>query len=397
MKIIIFAESSSFVDKIIRFLSDYDITLTIAQEWQGCLALLGAQEFDVLITNLRPIGYGSTVDISVLRYVKANYPAITSFAILDAENYNGDELEIKLVEQQALSNGAATVLDPLKDNLQLQRYITHHLDFKLARGRKIHINRLGDVEKFISNGSLTAHFQPIYDLKNPSKMVACEALARGTDNSLLGIPGILFSYAGYKQLFAEVDFACIIRALKNAILMPANMDLYLNVQPRSLTNIDFPDRLLQQLAQVNRQPGTVVLELTEQKEILNQQCFALSINRLREMGFRLAIDDFGEGNSNLELIIKVLPSIIKISGVICKHVVQDQKVQEVIRGIATMNRSTGGKTIAEYIESKQQADLLLDLGVDYGQGFYFSKAKKITDLQFSNSERPCLLRDTKYY
>ena len=100
-----------------------------------------------------------------------------------------------------------------------------------------------------------------------------------------------------------------------------------------------------------------------------------AIKHLKKEGFIIAIDDFGEGNSNLDIILNTSPKIIKISGKIVRHVENLKTVRSMIKGIARQNKAANIKTVAEFIETKKQAEILRDLGVDYGQGWYFSRAK----------------------
>ena len=183
-------------------------------------------------------------------------------------------------------------------------------------------------------------------------------------------PKVLFDYASLSQLFSDVDFACIKAGLRSANLLPKNTKLFLNLQPRSLTNFDFPERLLEIVKYYKLSPENIVLELTEQREILNSKRFYAAIETLKLMGFAIAIDDFGEGNANIDITIMVNPSLVKISGRIIKNCLDLDPVKTIIKGIASLCKESGIKTVAEFIETKEQADLLNELGVDYGQGWF---------------------------
>ena len=76
----------------------------------------------------------------------------------------------------------------------------------------------------------------------------------------------------------------------------------------------------------------------------------------------------------------VNPSLVKISGRIIKNCIDLDPVKTIIKGIASLCKESGIKTVAEFIETKEQADLLNELGVDYGQGWFFSRPMPIEDL-----------------
>ena len=98
------------------------------------------------------------------------------------------------------------------------------------------------------------------------------------------------------------------------------------------------------------------------------------------MGFMVAIDDFGEGNANIDITIMVNPSVIKISGRIIKNCLDLEPVKAIIGGISDLSKKSGIKTVAEFIETEEQAVLLRDLGIDYGQGWFFDKPLPIEDI-----------------
>jgi EAL domain-containing protein (putative c-di-GMP-specific phosphodiesterase class I) len=116
----------------------------------------------------------------------------------------------------------------------------------------------------------------------------------------------------------------------------------------------------------------IVLELTEQQTILNPRAFATTLQKLRERGFRIALDDFGEGSSNLNLFQDLRPDFLKISGTFCRNLARDPFKQIVVQSTAEMAARAGTATVMEAVETAEDAEMLRLLGIDYGQGHYFS-------------------------
>jgi EAL domain-containing protein (putative c-di-GMP-specific phosphodiesterase class I) len=85
------------------------------------------------------------------------------------------------------------------------------------------------------------------------------------------------------------------------------------------------------------------------------------------------VDDFGEGNANLELVLHVAPDILKISGRICRFAASNKVVRSMIRAIAGMCRDEGILTVAEFIETEQDTEIMTELGVHLGQGWHLGK------------------------
>jgi EAL domain-containing protein (putative c-di-GMP-specific phosphodiesterase class I) len=381
MKILIFGELQPFIDEMLETVNSISAEIIIAREWSGCAALLSSHQFDAVITNLRPTGFGGSTDISLLHFINANYPTTNILAILEVKRFQLTENEKQNCSKLATSSGANAIFDN-KDNIyKIPAYLKSVLDFK-EKSKNKDVNKvetLPTLIDYLKQQAIICHYQPIVCLKT-NNIIAYEALARSKSANMFNNPKVLFDYASLSQLFSDVDFACIKAGLMTANLLPKNTKLFLNLQPRSLTNFDFPERLLEIVKYYKLSPENIVLELTEQREILNSKRFYAAIETLKWMGFAIAIDDFGEGNANIDITIMVNPSLVKISGRIIKNCIDLDPVKTIIKGIASLCKESGIKTVAEFIETKEQADLLNELGVDYGQGWFYSKPKPIEDL-----------------
>jgi len=94
---------------------------------------------------------------------------------------------------------------------------------------------------------------------------------------------------------------------------------------------------------------------------------------LKRKGFSIAIDDFSVQNSNFERVHSMQVDYIKIDGSFIKDMSQDKKSYNVVKTISDFGKSIGAKVIAEYVHSKEVQDIVLELEIDYSQGYYFSE------------------------
>ena len=145
------------------------------------------------------------------------------------------------------------------------------------------------------------------------------------------------------------------------------------MQPRSLTNPEFAARLCDAVHAAGLQEKDIVLELTEQQTIVNPSAFAATLQRLRERGFRIALDDFGEGSSNLNLFQDLHPDFLKISGTFCRGLAHDPFKQIIVQSTAEMAARAGTATVMEAVETAEDAEVLRLLGIDYAQGYFFQR------------------------
>ncbi|HWN43778.1 MAG TPA: EAL domain-containing protein, partial [Thermoanaerobaculia bacterium] len=168
--------------------------------------------------------------------------------------------------------------------------------------------------------------------------------------------------------------------LAEVVQLTSPVTTFLNVQPRSLTNPDFTARLCDEVHQSGLEERTIVMELTEQQTIVNPRAFASTLQRLRDCGFRIALDDFGEGSSNLNLFQDLRPDFLKISGTFCRGLAQDSFKQIIVQSTAEMAMRAGTATIMEAVETADDAQVLRRLGIDYAQGYFFLKPLPGRDL-----------------
>ena len=115
----------------------------------------------------------------------------------------------------------------------------------------------------------------------------------------------------------------------------------------------------------------LILEIVESEDIKDYKLLKSVIGRFRELGVRVAIDDFGAGFSNYAYILEITPDYLKIDGSLIKEIDTDENAYKLVGSIQTLASSLGIKTIAEYIHSKEVFEATKKLNIDEFQGFYF--------------------------
>jgi EAL domain-containing protein (putative c-di-GMP-specific phosphodiesterase class I) len=146
------------------------------------------------------------------------------------------------------------------------------------------------------------------------------------------------------------------------------------VSGRNLRSLDFPDQLAALLEQSGTPPAAIGLEITESVAMHDVNATADVLTRLRLKGFTLAIDDFGTGYSSLEALRRMPFSTIKIDKGFVADLRDSRDSVTIVKSIVDLARNMGLTTVAEGVENETVADLLIALGVDSLQGYYFSRA-----------------------
>ena len=117
----------------------------------------------------------------------------------------------------------------------------------------------------------------------------------------------------------------------------------------------------------------IVFEIIESEGIENFDQVLEFINDVKQYGAKISIDDFGTGYSNFEYLMKLKVDYIKIDGSMIKNIDSDKNSQMITNSIVSFARSMNIKTVAEFVHSKNVAEKVRELEVDFSQGYYFGE------------------------
>ena len=115
----------------------------------------------------------------------------------------------------------------------------------------------------------------------------------------------------------------------------------------------------------------MVFEITERQLMENVHSMRENLKHLLDYGFRLALDDFGSGYSSFLYLAELPISYIKIEGWMVRNMQYNDRVLSMVKSVVMLSQTLGITTIAECVEDAKIAKILRDMGVDWGQGYYF--------------------------
>ncbi len=233
------------------------------------------------------------------------------------------------------------------------------------------LNRLKIYKCALHDGDIIPYFQPIVDAKT-SKLMKYEALAR------LKTPDgeILSPFHFLNSAIEDKTFEFFTRQMMQKVFHvfeSSKMPISLNL---TYENIISPTMVEYIKNRLDKYGGDgITFEIVETEEIRNYQILEEFILMVKTYGCKVSIDDFGSGYSNFTNIIKLNIDYIKIDGTLITNILKDEKVFNMVHGLIEFSKSINVKTIAEFVTSKELADLLNELNVDYLQGYYFGEPK----------------------
>jgi diguanylate cyclase (GGDEF)-like protein len=237
------------------------------------------------------------------------------------------------------------------------------------------------IQRLISGGGLQTLFQPIIDGAT-REAIGYEALTRGPQDSPFNSPAALIGAAAAAGLGIQLERACMESAIRSFRVRRLGGRLFLNVLPQTLLDwSDFAEWLGIELRACRIDPHDVVLELTEHGLTEDEGLLAAAVAPLRAFGCDMAIDDLGAGSSGLKTWSAIRPEYVKVDRYFVAGIEQDAVRSEILRLVVDMGRVTGCRVIAEGIENREQYALVLELGVDYLQGYLLGRPQTVPQVE----------------
>ena len=237
--------------------------------------------------------------------------------------------------------------------------------FDITQNQRIYREKL---KEMIESDKLVCYYQPIKNLKT-SKLHHYEALLRIEDGDKIIFPDKILPSLEDSYLYTYLTKRVIdfnIATLRK----DSKIKISINLSADDLLN----DSILSLLSQNSDLSERLYIEILENK-IIDYQKVETSIQKLKMLGYKICIDDFGSGYSNLNHLLNLSIDYLKIDGSIIKEILQDKRAYSIVKTFAHFSQENNIKVIAEFIDNKEIIDVLVSFGVEYGQGFYFAQAK----------------------
>jgi EAL domain-containing protein (putative c-di-GMP-specific phosphodiesterase class I)/DNA-binding response OmpR family regulator len=224
------------------------------------------------------------------------------------------------------------------------------------------------VHRTIEERAFTPHFQPIVRLDD-LRIVGFEALTRFADGVA---PDVHFKEAQRAALGPELEMATLAAAILAAENLPKSTKVHVNISPARLLDTDNLPALI---ARSKRQ---LVIELTEYEAIGDYAEIRAAIAALGP-NIEIAVDDAGSGYASLRHIQALRPQSVKLDLEWVQAIDVDPAIHALVAGLVQFGRQMACDIIGEGVETQAQHDSLIELGVDFGQGYRFGKPAPATD------------------
>ncbi len=267
-----------------------------------------------------------------------------------------DTIRRAAVGQSSLSaEVTGSVIHELVDQLAARRTAEERL--------RVLTRRLDDT--LVDRDALSLVFQPICSLDG-NGMIGAEALSRFRGPPHRG-PQDWFAEAGEIGREAELELVAVRRALEHMPDVPDPVYLSVNASPATIASGAFHELL--EAAPAER----IMVEITEHAPVSDYALMDRTLEGIRDLGARVAIDDAGAGFASLRHILRLAPDVIKLDGSLISGIATDRRRQALAAGLISFAEKIGATIVAEGVERADEVEALRDLGVRYGQGYFLAR------------------------
>ena len=219
-------------------------------------------------------------------------------------------------------------------------------------------------------------FQPIWNMQE-GRVMAFEALCRPAPEYGFSGPQEVFDIAEKLGHAHELDYLCVQATLRRARELPAGVLLFLNLTPQTLAHDLLTGAVLvQAVIEAGLTMERVVIELTE-RSTLPIALVVQKARHLKELGFRLALDDAGAGNAGLEMMSQLAVDFIKIDRMVVVNAMTDKAAHGVLAGIAAIAREMEAFVIAEGIENVEMLEMMRQSSLQAVQGYLLGRPSEV--------------------
>lgn len=241
------------------------------------------------------------------------------------------------------------------------------------------------VRAALRESAFDLYAQPISSLKESSQAPRFEVLLRMREGSQLHTPATFFNAAENSKLLPELDcwvIGALLKTLrKRAVTVrTSGLEFSINIAGQSLATEQFSEFIIAEVLRSAIPASLLVFEISERTALEHEDAMEVLSARLRDVGCRIALDNCRSGLGTLDPLNKWPVSRVKIDGSLIRNVTISQRSASQVRAVAQIAAERGIETVAEGVENQSIQDRLLDLGIDYAQGFHLGKPAPLMTL-----------------
>lgn len=311
---------------------------------------------------------------SLMVKVTDDRQSLTEIEVLTSEIIG--QLSVKLVDQQKIDvQSGYMILEQGYESIDAAIHVAFQRALAVTekRAKSDYNEMVFEIRKILNTENIKLLAQPIINVAS-GHVQAYEMLTRGPRGTTYESPLQLFSIARQTNMLYDLELLVLEKAFEQIKLTGSRQLIFINFTPMTLGNFRFVKDVLTILKKNSYiKTEQIIIEVTERESIDNLQHILSNIKKLRAIGFRFAVDDTGAGYASLDTISKIMPDIIKIDRSVIQDIDSNSIKESMLKGLLLIAKEAGSLVVAEGIETREEAKVLLRNNVDLAQGFYFAR------------------------
>jgi diguanylate cyclase (GGDEF)-like protein len=299
------------------------------------------------------------------------------------------EIDNKEIDAHEVLNAADTACSVAKDLGRNRVHAFSTTDTQLAR-KRTEMSCINQIHLALEENRFVLYRQDIITLNNQNHSKAhYEVLIRmiSKDGQIIS-PYAFLPTAERYHLATQLDkwvVSNVFEFLSSDQGEIADLELCnINLSGQSFSNQNMADYIIDKLIETNIPAHKICFEITETAAVTDINNAKMFIGRLKAQGCLFALDDFGSGLSSFQYLKDLPVDFVKIDGAFVKNMDKDNIDMATVRSINDVAKTSGKKTVAEFVENEGIVGKLVEIGVDYAQGYHFSTP--VPMIEFNQSD-----------
>jgi len=282
-----------------------------------------------------------------------------------------DALQSRVARRLGVGHARVLPNPMVRPERAIQQAVADAMMMSLRSDRTISPALESELARIIADKAVRSVFHPIIRLEDRG-VIGHEALTRPVGDVVFESVEHMFSFAESSDLLVDFERLCRETAMGASCERDGGGLLFLNCSPLALEDERWVGgETREALAVGGLTPGDVVIEITERIAVERKTAFAVALARLKDSGFRLAIDDMGTGYASLQALAEIEPDYLKFDVSLVRDIHESPIKQSLLESLRKLADKIGARVIAEGIEQQAELDTLKALGIELGQGFLF--------------------------